>query len=143
MTSIRRSISLAAIAAALAFGATTAAQAGDYKDQKMMGGIPLITSNSVTANNIAAGTKNTANQSVFADQSGAPGWYKGKGYGGLTGNSTDATNVAAGFKNHATQDVMSRQSGSPGALTLNRVDALNLAAGDHNFANQRVMANQR
>ena len=143
MTSIRR-ISFAAIAATLALGVVSAAQAGEkYSPQPH--GIPLVTSNSVTANNIAAGTGNTATQGVFADQSGAQGWYgkKGPSAGGITSNSTNATNLAAGFKNHATQDVMTRQSGSPGAQTLNRVDALNMAVGEHNFASQRVMADQR
>ncbi|MBC7951082.1 MAG: hypothetical protein H7Z12_04555 [Rhodospirillaceae bacterium] len=145
MTSIRRSISFAALAGALALSVTSTAQAGEFKDkgQHMTGGIPLVTSNSVTANNTAAGIGNKADQSVYADQSGAQGW-RGKGYGGgYTDNSTNATNLAAGYKNHATQDVMTRQSGSPGALTLNRVDAMNMAVGEHNFANQRVMTKQR
>lgn len=145
MTSIRR-LSFAAIAGALALGAVSAAQAGEYKGKyypTKPHGIQLNTSNSVTANNIAAGIGNKANQNVFADQSGAQPWHGYPVTGGFTSNSTNATNLAAGLGNKANQDVMTRQSGSPGAATFNRVDALNMAVGEHNFANQRVMADQR
>jgi len=139
----RRSLTLATLA--LALGAASV-QAGEYKGKhdytpkpQHSYGVPVVTSNSLTANNVAAGYKNKANQSIFADQSGAPGWYGG---GGTTVNSIDANNIAAGKGNVANQDIMARQGGS-GGLTLNRLDAMNLAAGEHNLANQRIFSQQR
>lgn len=127
-----RTSALAASALALALVTSAAAQAGTRN-----GGIPL-TSNSVVANNIAAGTGNTAQQSVFANQfgGGAPSW-RAPQFGGS--NSVNANNVAAGVGNTAVQGVGALQG--PGGH--NRVDATNLAAGMGNFASQQVFTTQR
>lgn len=124
--SFRRILSFAALTAIVAVGS---AQAGDAPH--------AFTGNSVTANNIAAGFKNKADQSVSANQMGA---YKP--WGGSTANSIGATNLATGFKNRASQDVWAQQGGGR-MPTYNSVDALNLSAGGHNAATQRLMTHQR
>lgn len=144
---IFRRIPFAVTAAILALAAIPAAQAGNR------GGLPVgmggVTTNSVVANNIAAGIGNVANQGVFAQQFGqsphavsplqGPQWggVPVAGGGGL--NSTTATNLAAGAHNHANQMVGAMQG--PGGF--NRIDATNVAAGFGNLANQQIMATQR
>lgn len=140
-----RRISFAVSAALLALAAIPAAQADTR------GGLPIggVSTNSVVANNVAAGTGNIANQSVFAHQFGqspqlhAPqrGPYLGGGspWPGAGSNSVNANNVAAGYGNTANQMVGALQG--PGGF--NRVDATNLAAGLGNTANQQIMATQR
>jgi hypothetical protein len=137
-----RTSALAASAVALALVTSAAAQAGTRT-----GGIPF-TSNSVTANNIAAGIGNTAQQGVFANQFGASPYYgRMMGGGGVPSlrapmggsNSVTANNIAAGINNTAIQGVGAMQG--PGGN--NRVDATNLAAGLGNFASQQVLTTQR
>lgn len=133
--SFRRILTLAALTASVAIGT---AQAGNVGTKSMMPTYPSyggFTSNSVTANNVAAGFGNKAKQSVYADQSGSR-------WSSPTLNSVDATNLAAGFGNKAKQDITASQSGGR-VPTLNSVDALNLAAGIHNFAGQQIMTQQR
>lgn len=131
--SFRRILSLAALTTVVAIGS---AQAGNTEGLSVppYGG---LTTNSLTANNVAAGWGNKAKQSVMADQSGT---YKS--WPGVTSNSIDATNLAAGYGNKAKQNIMSSQSGG-GVPTFNSVDALNMAVGSHNFAGQRLMTRQR
>ncbi|HLO78114.1 MAG TPA: hypothetical protein VK196_16795 [Magnetospirillum sp.] len=139
--SFRRTLSFAAVAAILAIGSAQAGQLDGQYVTPMKGGInPHVggtTTNSLSANNIAAGFGNKANQSIYADQSGGYGKWPG-----VTTNSIDATNLAAGYGNKANQDIMARQSGG-GVPTFNRLDALNMAVGEHNFANQRLMTQQQ
>lgn len=132
--SLRRTLSLAAVTALLAIGS---AQAGVYEQPKSQPKYPGVTNNSITANNVAAGWGNTANQNIFASQQGGYGQWPG-----FTGNTLTGNNVAAGTGNKANQDIMSDQRGGK-IPTFNSVDALNLAAGTHNRANQRLMTQQR
>lgn len=104
MLSFRR-FSAAALTAAIALGTVSMAQAGEFKAKYPS--YPLVTNNSINANNVAAGFGNTANQSIFATQSGAQPW---RGYmGGMTTNSLSASNLAAGEFNQANQRVMTTQ----------------------------------
>lgn len=131
--SFRRTLSLAALTALVAIGS---AQAGTY-DRKAVPTFPGVTSNSITANNVAAGIGNKANQNIWASQSGSSSPWPG-----LTSNTLTGTNIAAGTGNKANQTIMSDQRGGS-VPTFNSVDALNLAAGGYNRANQTLMTQQR
>jgi hypothetical protein len=76
------------------------------------GGIPLVSNNSASNTNVAAGTGNVANQNVSQFQSGGSGFGFGFGKAPLVSNNTATnTNVAAGFGNFANQGVSQFQSG--------------------------------
>lgn len=145
MFSIRRTLSFAAIAAALAVTASAGPAAAGQFDKMDYGKtmtyghkvMPSVTSNSLTANNLAVGQHNRATQTVIGDQSGGWGYY-----GGPTSNSITANNIAAGFGNKATQTVVGQQRGGDGP-TFNSLSALNLAAGIGNRADQLVVGTQR
>lgn len=74
------------------------------------GGIPLVSNNTASNTNVAAGTGNFANQSVSQFQSGGPGLGFGKAP--LVSNNTATnTNVAAGIGNFANQQAFQTQLG--------------------------------
>jgi hypothetical protein len=74
------------------------------------GGIPLVSNNTASNTNVAAGVGNIANQSVNQFQSGGSGF--GFGRGPLVSNNTATnTNVAAGIGNVANQQAFQTQLG--------------------------------
>ncbi len=99
---LRRSLISLAVLASLAAPAMA--------DGLRTGGIAL-TNNNASNTNVAAGTGNIANQSVFQSQQGGSGFGKGFGKGSVTNNTAVNTNVAAGFGNQAFQSVEQFQAG--------------------------------
>lgn len=117
--------------------------------QEFEGGL-AVTTNSLNASNIAAGTNNEAVQKIHSTQLGAPGyrpydydWHGMPYMPSVTTNSLNASNVAAGTGNEALQKLGVRQSGSGFGVVTNNLDAQNLAAGVDNIARQRIFAIQK
>jgi hypothetical protein len=131
---LRRSLLSIAILASLA----APAMAGDL----LTGGVPLVTTNSASNTNVAAGVGNVANQSVFQSQNGSFGPSR-FGRGSLTSNDASNTNVAAGLFNSANQSVIQSQGGGFGrGSTFNSASNTNAAAGIGNVATQGVFQQQ-
>jgi hypothetical protein len=130
---LRRSLLSIAVLASLA----APALAGDL----LTGGVPLISTNSASNTNVAAGIGNSANQSVFQSQNGSFG--PSRRGGSFTSNDASNTNVAAGLFNSANQNVIQSQGGSFGrGSTFNSASNTNAAAGIGNVANQGVFQQQ-
>ena len=108
----------------------------------LTGGVPLVTTNSASNTNVAAGIGNSANQSVFQSQNGS--FSPSRRGGSFTSNDASNTNVAAGLFNSANQNVIQSQNGSfgHGGPTFNSASNTNLAAGIGNSANQSVFQSQ-
>jgi len=132
---LRRALLSVAVLASLA----APALAGDFAT----GGIPVVTNNVASNTNIAAGTGNTAFQSVNQFQNGSTSPYL-FGKGGSTFNNASNTNIAAGEHNTAFQTVTQNQFGSfgKGSPTVNSASNTNIAAGFNNTAVQSVNQNQ-
>ena len=130
---VRRSalLGLAALATVAVAGPSVAGEAG---------GLPLVSTNTVVATNVAAGIGNVAKQDVDAVQKGSHGRKGGALFGS---NSIFADNQAVGIGNKAKQNLDVHQRAPKGMFGSNTVDARNMAAGIHNYARQDIFAKQR
>ena len=129
---IRRSalFGLAALATVAVAGPSIAAEGG---------GVPLVSTNTIVATNLAAGIGNSARQDIDATQKG--GSFK---RGPMVGaNDIFADNQAVGIGNKAKQHLDVTQRAPKGLFGANRVDASNMAAGLFNRAHQDIHARQR